>query len=99
MRIQFRQWITMTMILFTCVLFSFQAYAFQNSLEELLNQEKVLAARKMYMGMAPPKKDLPCYRCLYYRLLLRHGRWLTPDEILEAQKQVLFAHFALKSAR
>ena len=32
MRIQFRQWITMTVILFTCVLFSFRAYAFQNSL-------------------------------------------------------------------
>lgn len=51
-------------------------------LREAVNNDKLRHARRMLMGAAGPREDIPCTTCSYYHSLRDSGAWLTPDEVL-----------------
>lgn len=59
----------------------FGANAFHDGLTESLNSEPLQHARRMLMGQAPERADLPCTTCELYQVMKRDGTWLTEEEI------------------
>ena len=45
------------------------------------NNERMQYARKMLMGLAPPRHDIKCAQCKIYKTLAEHNSWYTPTEI------------------
>ncbi|HBL15825.1 MAG: hypothetical protein A2X36_13465 [Elusimicrobia bacterium GWA2_69_24] len=55
--------------------------AFTEGLVESLNGERIGYARRMLMGQAPPRADIPCASCPTYREAAEgKARWITPAE-------------------
>jgi len=46
-----------------------------------INNEKMTYARRMLMGEAPPRDDIPCSTCSWYRQMMEHSLWITPREV------------------
>lgn len=55
--------------------------AFEADVLALVNNEKMRYARRMVLGEAPPRADIPCTTCQSYRIMQRSGRWITPGEL------------------
>ena len=49
-----------------------------------INNERMRYARRMLMGEAPPRDDIPCSGCTYFDQISAHGLWYTPEEISTA---------------
>lgn len=47
-----------------------------------INNERMMYARRMLLGEAPPRDDIPCAFCSWYRQISEHSLWITPEEIL-----------------
>jgi len=50
--------------------------AFRDGLLPSLNNERIGRARRMLLGEAPPRKDIPCTTCMHYRAMRDDGRLL-----------------------
>lgn len=57
---------------------------FESGLVASINNEKMEYARKMLMGQAPERKDMPCLSCSVYQSMHQTGNWITDDECLDA---------------
>ena len=55
--------------------------AFQEGLEQALNNEKIAYARQMLFGKKPAREDIPCTRCPCYQTMQQDQRWLTGDDV------------------
>jgi MoaA/NifB/PqqE/SkfB family radical SAM enzyme len=64
-----------------------RAYA-ENVLNEYflkeINNERMRYARKMLMGAAPARDDIPCTGCVFFKPISDHKLWYTPEEIATA---------------
>jgi hypothetical protein len=49
-----------------------------------INNERMQHARKMLMGIAPARKDIPCTACEVFADFQRYDQWFTPEEIKAA---------------
>ncbi len=47
-----------------------------------INNERMMYARRMLLGEAPPRDDIPCSACSWYQQIKEHSLWITPEEIL-----------------
>ena len=54
----------------------FGGNAFTDGLLPSINNEKIVHARNMLQGKAPPREDVPCSTCDVYRDLAATGRWM-----------------------
>ena len=43
-----------------------------------INNEHIRYARKMLMGIAPPRDDIPCSVAIHYADYKKYNRWFTP---------------------
>lgn len=55
--------------------------AFDDGLLAALNGEKISYARRMLMGVAPARADVPCSDCKHYLSMREHGRWIRPADV------------------
>jgi hypothetical protein len=46
-----------------------------------VNSERMRYARKMLMGQAEPRDDIPCTRCPRYAHRVETGQWITPVDV------------------
>jgi MoaA/NifB/PqqE/SkfB family radical SAM enzyme len=46
-----------------------------------INNERMMYARKMLLGEAPPRDDIPCSSCSWYLQMRKHSLWITPSEV------------------
>ena len=60
---------------------SYAGYALGGAFEREINNEHIQYARKMLMGIAPPREDIPCTVCDSYADFRKHDQWFTPEEI------------------
>jgi MoaA/NifB/PqqE/SkfB family radical SAM enzyme len=51
------------------------------TIEETMNSDRMRYARRMLLGKAPARADIPCSRCHNYRHMLREGDWLTGEQV------------------
>lgn len=61
----------------------FGGNVFESDLQQQLNQPKIQYARAMLQGHQPPKAEIACTRCIYYKKMLDTGNFITPDEVLQ----------------
>jgi hypothetical protein len=54
-----------------------------------INNEPIRYARKMLMGIAPPRDDVPCTACDRFADYKKHNRWFTPQEIRNGMDRLL----------
>lgn len=66
---------------------TFGGNAFRDGLAASLRSEGLLYARRMLLGRAPARVDVPCARCPRYEEMRREGRWIRPESI---RRQVFF---------
>ena len=63
---------------------SFAEYALGDAFPREINNERMRYARRMLMGQAPPRDDMPCAMCETYADFQLHNQWFQPDEIRAA---------------
>lgn len=49
-----------------------------------VNNERMRYARSMLLGESPPREDIPCSSCPWYRQMREHSLWFTPGEVRAA---------------
>lgn len=54
---------------------------FEENYFEQLNNDKMLYARKMLMGLLPKSDDIPCSKCSVFESMQKFENWLSPDEL------------------
>ena len=60
---------------------AFAEYALGRNFLKEINNERMVYARKMLMGLAPPQKDIPCSICTFYKQISENSLWYTTKEI------------------
>lgn len=60
---------------------AFAEYALGGYFLKEINNERMQYARKMLMGDAPPRNDIPCSCCPFYQQISEHDLWYTSEEI------------------
>jgi hypothetical protein len=63
---------------------NYAEYALGRTFAEQINNDHIQYARKMLMGIAPARADIPCVRCDSFADYKKYNRWFTPAEIREA---------------
>lgn len=63
---------------------AFADYALGGDFLKAINNDKMRYARKMLMGEAPPRNDIPCSGCSFYNQISEYRLWYTPEEIKSA---------------
>jgi MoaA/NifB/PqqE/SkfB family radical SAM enzyme len=63
---------------------SFADYALGGKFLKEINNERMRYARKMLMGVAPQRDDIPCSSCPFFTLIREHSLWFTPEMIAVA---------------
>lgn len=63
---------------------AFAEYALDSNFLREINNERMVYARKMLMGVAAPRKDIPCSICTFYKQISEHNLWYTTNEISAA---------------
>lgn len=63
---------------------SFADYALGDAFSREINNERMRYARRMLMGQAPPRDDMPCAVCETYADFRRLGQWFTAREIRQS---------------
>lgn len=56
-------------------------YALGNAFLKEINNSHIKYARKMLMGIAPARADIPCIHCDLFADYQKYNRWFTPEEI------------------
>lgn len=72
---------------------AFAEYALGRNFLKKINNERMRYARKMLMGAAPPRDNIPCSLCAFYKQISEHNLWYTSEEINTAIANVE-AHIA-----
>jgi MoaA/NifB/PqqE/SkfB family radical SAM enzyme len=62
--------------------------AVETSLAEALNSENMRYARRMLLGEAAARADIPCFRCHNYRYMAGTGDWMTLEQIESAGQEL-----------
>ena len=60
---------------------AFAEYALGGAFLSEINNERMQYARKMLLGEAPPRDDIPCSGCAFYKQISENDLWYTPEEI------------------
>jgi MoaA/NifB/PqqE/SkfB family radical SAM enzyme len=60
---------------------AFAASVFNGSFMAEINNERMTYARRMLLGEAPPRDDIPCSTCSWYRQIREHSLWITSEEL------------------
>lgn len=55
---------------------------FDNELVDMLQSDKIAYARQMLLGKRPPRDDILCTHCIYYKIMRDKGKWLNMAEII-----------------
>ncbi|PKN97832.1 MAG: radical SAM protein [Chloroflexi bacterium HGW-Chloroflexi-5] len=63
---------------------NYAEYALGRAFAEQINNDHIQYARKMLMGIAPARADIPCVHCDSFADYKKYNRWFTPAEIREA---------------
>ena len=63
---------------------SYAEYALGRAFEREINKGHIQYARKMLMGIAPQRDDIPCSVCDSYADYRKYDQWFTPGEIRAA---------------
>jgi hypothetical protein len=66
---------------------SFAGYALDYAFAREINNERMRYARRLLMGEAPLRDDMPCAKCESYADFQRHGQWFRPDEIRASMRR------------
>jgi MoaA/NifB/PqqE/SkfB family radical SAM enzyme len=66
----------------------------EGSFKAAVNSERMQYARKMLMGKAESREDIPCTRCSRYEHRLKTGQWITPADVylLSPLRRILREH-------
>jgi MoaA/NifB/PqqE/SkfB family radical SAM enzyme len=56
-------------------------------IDETANSERMRYARRMLLGEAPARSDIPCSRCHNYRHMQQDGDWLTREQVASLQSE------------
>ena len=75
---------------------------FEEGLLECINNEKINYARQMLMGLMPPREDIPCSTCIYYKTMrtyMNHESPSLPLEILADREVQIAAIYSSTSWR
>lgn len=59
----------------------FGGNAFRDGLASSLNSEKLMYARRMLAGEAPPRSDIPCSSCEFYQRMASQESWVDPSRM------------------
>jgi hypothetical protein len=62
--------------------------AVETSLAEGLNSDRMRYARRMLLGEAAARADIPCFRCHNYRYMAGTGDWMTLEQIESAGQEL-----------
>lgn len=60
---------------------------FEEGLLAALNNEKISYARRMLLGRAAPRDDIPCSRCKHYLSMREHRRWIREQDVDPAPRR------------
>ncbi len=60
---------------------AFAERVLDGSFEREVNNERMMYARRMLLGEAPARDDIPCSNCSWYRQISEHSLWITPEEV------------------
>jgi hypothetical protein len=60
---------------------SYAEYALGSAFSREINNDHIKYARKMLMGIAPARADIPCVCCDSYADYVKYNQWFTPAEI------------------
>lgn len=71
---------------------AFAEYALGGRFLREINNERMRYARRMLLGDAPPRDDIPCSGCAFYKQISEHDLWYTREEIRAAQSRPAFAN-------
>ncbi len=63
---------------------AFAEYVLDGAFLREINNERMQYARRMLLGEAPPRDDIPCSGCAFYNQISEHDLWYTPEEIKAA---------------
>ena len=66
---------------------AYAEYALGSAFTKEINNDHIRYARKMLMGMAPERPDIPCVTCDLYADYKKLNRWFTPSEIKEGMQR------------
>lgn len=66
---------------------NFAGYALGSAFAREINNGHIQYARKMLMGAAPPRDDIPCSVCDSYADYKKYNQWFTPEEIRAAMQR------------
>lgn len=59
----------------------FGGNVFEDGFSHAINNDTIVHARRMLMGEAPARSDVPCTECPQYKKRLETGRFITEDEL------------------
>jgi MoaA/NifB/PqqE/SkfB family radical SAM enzyme len=59
----------------------FGGSVFEDGLENAINNEKIVYARRMLAGEVPAREDIACSECPQYKKRLKAGRFVTREEL------------------
>jgi len=60
---------------------------FEEGLEEALNSEKIIYARRMLMGKEEAKEGIPCTVCRIYANMKKHNHWIDEEDVISEQRE------------
>ena len=63
---------------------AFAEYALDETFLKEINNDRMQYARRMLLGDAPPRDDIPCSACDFYEQISERDLWYTPEEIRAA---------------
>jgi hypothetical protein len=63
---------------------NYAEYALGSAFAREINNDHIKYARKMLMGIAPARADIPCVCCDSYADYVKYNQWFTPAEISAA---------------
>jgi hypothetical protein len=67
--------------------FSYAENALDSKFTGEINNAHIQYARKMLMGLAPPREDIPCSACDSFANYKKFDQWFTPEEIKTAMER------------
>jgi MoaA/NifB/PqqE/SkfB family radical SAM enzyme len=65
----------------------FGGNVFEDGYAKAINLEKITYARKMILGLVPPREDIPCYNCGQYKIMTGNNDFVSPEEIISFKEK------------
>jgi len=74
---------------------AFADYVLGGTFLREINNERMQYARRMLLGEAPPRDDIPCSGCAFHKQISEDHLWYTPEEIRAATSKPAFSNLLL----